>query len=166
MDNKKPTFRPMKNGYDRFAVDDAVDRMNFQIETLTQQLDSYSKQVTHANEQLTLIKSRYQSLIGELTIRERAADDIARLALKEANAIIDTAQNNADSIVREALSTARLLLVEIARIGEDAKDVKEEMQIKLQALSKTLDEFEIPVMPGQQLLESEKINDFEQDKPD
>jgi len=161
MEAKKPKFRLMKNGYDRFAVDDAVDRLSFENETMRQQLDSYRSQINHASEQLSQIKTRYQALISELTVREKAADDIARLALKEANTIIDTAQNNADTIVREALSTARLLLTEIARIGNDAKDVKEEMQLKLQALAKALEEFEIPAIPAADLIQKDK----EQDKP-
>jgi cell division initiation protein len=161
MDIKKPKFRLMKNGYDRFAVDDAVDRISFENETMRQQLESYRNQINHAGEQLSQIKIRYQSLISELTVREKAADDIARLALKEANTIIDTAQNNADTIVREALSTARQLLSEIARIGNDAQDVKEEMQMKLEALLQALDEFEIPAIPAAEFL----AKDFEQDKP-
>ncbi|TFG82635.1 MAG: cell division protein DivIVA [Erysipelotrichales bacterium] len=160
MEIKKPKFRLMKNGYDRFAVDDAVDRMFFENETMRQQLETYRSQINHAGEQLNQIKTRYQALISELTVREKAADDIARLALKEANTIIDTAQNNADAIVREALSTARQLLAEIARIGNNAKDVKEEMKIKLQALIKALEDFEIPDIPGSDQI----INDKEQDK--
>jgi cell division initiation protein len=161
METKKPKFRLMKNGYDRFAVDDTVDRLSFENETMRQQLESYRSQINHASEQLSQIKTRYQALISELTVREKAADDIARLALKEANTIIDTAQYNADTIVREALSTARFLLTEIARIGNDAKDVKEEMQMKLQALAKALEDFEIPVIPNGDLL----LKDKEQDKP-
>jgi len=161
MSINKPKFRLMKNGYDRFAVDDAVDRLFFENETMRKQLDSYRSQVNHAGEQLSQIKTRYQALISELTVREKAADDIARLALKEANIIIDTAQNNADTIVREALSTARFLLTEIARIGQDAKDVKVEMQMKLQALAKALEEFEIPEIPNPDFI----TKDEEQDKP-
>lgn len=161
MEVPKPKFRLMKNGYDRFAVDDTVDRLFFENETMRQQLDSYRNQVDHAANQFSQIKSRYQALVSELTIREKAADDIARLALKEANTIIDTAQNNADTIVREALSTARMLLTEIARIGQDAKDVKVEMQMKLQALQKALEDFEIPAIPSAEHL----YNDEEQDKP-
>ncbi len=161
METKKPKFRLMKYGYDRFAVDETVDRLSFENETMHQQLESYRSQINHAGEQLNQIKIRYQSLMSELTVREKAADDIARLALKEANTIIDSAQNNADMIVREALSTARLLLSEIARIGNDAKDVKEEMQLKLQALAKSLEEFEIPAIPAADLITKDK----EQDKP-
>lgn len=106
MEPGTPKFRVMKNGYDRFAVDDAVDRYVREIDSLKKQLDLTSRQIQSANEQLAVIRQRYQTLVSELTVKEKAADDIARLALKEANTIIETAQNNADAIVSEALTTA------------------------------------------------------------
>jgi len=161
MEAAKPKFRIMKKGYDRFAVDDTIDRMRFDLENQKAQLASYMKQAEMANEQLNLIKQRYQSLISELNVREKAADDIARLALREANTVISSAQNNADSIVQEALSTAKLVLVEIARISKDAKDVKTDMQAQLQALAASLEAFSVPTVPAIQILDKK---DNEQDK--
>ena len=60
MEAKKPKFRIMKVGYDRFAVDDAIDRLQFELDAKEKQLQSYSKQIEFANEQLNLIKERYQ----------------------------------------------------------------------------------------------------------
>ena len=36
----RPTFRVMKNGYDRFAVDDAIERYAAQVDQLQKQLDA------------------------------------------------------------------------------------------------------------------------------
>lgn len=158
MAEPKPRFRISKHGYDRFSVDDTLDRLTFERESLKQQLDTYGRQITEANEQLASIKTRYQNLVSELGVREKAADDIARLALKEANSVIASAQNNADSIVREALSTARMVLVEIARISKEAKVIKHEMHDQLEALTQALNSFVIPVIPAVSLV-SEKDND-------
>lgn len=156
---RKPRFRITKQGYDRFTVDDTLDRLTFEIETLKTQLETYSKQMDEANAQLTDIKARYQTLLGELNVREKAADDIARLALKEANTVIASAQNNADTIVKEALSTARIVLVEIARISKEAKGVKKEMQDQVAALTKALDDFVIPSLPALRYLNQPNDND-------
>ena len=156
---RKPRFRITKQGYDRFTVDDTLDRLTFEIETLKTQLETYSKQMDEANAQLTDIKARYQTLLGELSVREKAADDIARLALKEANTVIASAQNNADTIVKEALSTARIVLVEIARISKEAKGVKKEMQDQVAALTKALDDFVIPSLPALRYLIQPNDND-------
>lgn len=153
----KPQFRIMKNGYDRFAVDDAIERYQTEIEALEKKLDLYSRQVETATEQLNMIKSRYQSLVTELAVKEKAADDISRMALKEANSIIDTAQNNADSIVREALSTARLILVDVSRLTSEISGMKSEVRNQLTTLQKSLDEFTIPALPALEWLESQKL---------
>lgn len=148
MAKAKPQFRMMKNGYDRFAVDDAINDYHAQIEMMEKQLELYGKQVVSTKEQLDQIKLRYQTLVSELAIKEKAADDIARLALKEANMIIDTAQSNADSIVKEALSTARLVLVELSSLSKEAHGMKEDMKLQLDALMNSIDEFEFPVVPN------------------
>lgn len=153
----KPQFRIMKNGYDRFAVDDAIERYQSEIENLEKKLELYSRQVETATDQLNMIKTRYQSLVTELAVKEKAADDISRMALKEANSIIDTAQNNADSIVREALSTARLILVDVSRLTSEISGMKAEVKNQLTTLQKSLDEFTIPTLPALEWLESQKL---------
>lgn len=153
----KPQFRIMKNGYDRFAVDDAIERYQNEIEALEKKIDLYSRQVETATEQLNMIKMRYQSLVTELSVKEKAADDISRMALKEANSIIDTAQNNADSIVREALSTARLILVDVSRLTSEISGMKSDVRTQLTSLMKSLDEFTLPTLPALEWLEDQKL---------
>ena len=75
MEPGTPKFRLMKNGYDRFAVDNAVDRYVQEIDSLKKQLDLTSRQIQSANEQLAVIRQRYQTLVSELTVKEKAADD-------------------------------------------------------------------------------------------
>lgn len=156
MEPEKAKFRIMKNGYDRFAVDDAVDRYVQEIDSLKKQLDLTGRQIQSANEQLAVIRQRYQTLVSELTVKEKAADDIARLALKEANTIIETAQNNADAIVNEALTTARIIINDLSRIAAEATEIKGDMKGQLTSLMDTLDKFEIPPVPKSEWLDNEK----------
>lgn len=162
MDEKQAKFRILKKGYDRFAVDDTIDRLTFDLSQKEAQLQSYMKEAQAAHDQLTLIKERYHSLMSELNVREKAADDIARLALKEANAVIASAQNNADTILKEALSTAKMVLVEIARLSSEAKDIKADMKEKLEVLTQSLEAFKIPSVPALKMME--QYND-KQDAP-
>ena len=163
MEENKAKFRMMKKGYDRFAVDDHIERLEFELDAKNQQLQSYMRQVETATEQLSLLKQRYQSLVTEIGVREKAADDIARLALKEANNVIHSAQNNADAILKDALSTARMVLIEISRIAREAHGLKKDMQEQLIALSQTLDAFEVPKFPSFTVIKEEQ--DEEQDAP-
>jgi len=150
----KPKFRIMRQGYDRFAVDDTVNELQFQLEDSQAKLDTYMKQVEYMNYQLNELKDKYRQVLYELSEKERAVDDISRMALKEAGVIIDAAQDNADTIVREALVTAKTILVEIAKISQDVKSSRITLIRKLNMIGDTLNKFEIPNAPDLNWLKS------------
>lgn len=148
MTDNKPRFRLMKNGYDRFAVDDLVDRLLEELVSNQIKVDAYRKHVEQVDQQLVLLKDKHQRLVEDLQTKERAAEDISRIALREASQIIDAAQHNADAIIKEALITARSVLLEIARISDNVKGARTSLQDKLAHISEGLDLFDIPVPPG------------------
>ncbi len=148
MTAQRPTFRVMRNGYDRFAVDDAVDRYAAQVDQLQKKLELYQQQLVETTRQLETLKNRYQQLLNEDASRKEAAENIARLSLREANEIIDTAQKNADDIIKTALGTSRMILVDLSKLYAQAGNVKSGMKDELNTLLKQLDEFRIPQMPN------------------
>jgi len=143
----------MKNGYDRFAVDDAIDQYAQQIEQLQKKLSLYQQQLVETTRTLEDMKQRYQQILTTEQSRQEAADNIARLSLREANEIISTAQKNADEIIREAISTARLILIDLTKLYSQATDVKGDMKKQLEQLLQQLDDFRIPQMPDMRWLE-------------
>lgn len=153
MSTQKPTFRVMKNGYDRFAVDDAIDQYAQQIEQLQKKLSLYQQQLVETTRTLEDMKQRYQQILTTEQSRQEAADNIARLSLREANEIISTAQKNADEIICEAISTARLILIDLTKLYSQATDVKGDMKKQLEQLLQQLDDFRIPQMPDMRWLE-------------
>ena len=153
MSTQKPTFRVMKNGYDRFAVDDAIDQYAQQIEQLQKKLSLYQQQLVETTRTLEDMKQRYQQILTTEQSRQEAADNIARLSLREANEIISTAQKNGDEIIREAISTARLILIDLTKLYSQATDVKGDMKKQLEQLLQQLDDFRIPQMPDMRWLE-------------
>ena len=153
MTAQKPTFRVMKNGYDRFAVDDAIDRYAAMVDQLQRKVELYQQQLVETTRQLEEIKGKYESLQAMDASRKEAAENIARLSLREANQIIATAQKNADEIIRTAISTSRLILVDLSKLYSQAGEVKTEMKGELTDLIKALDSFRIPEMPDLKWLE-------------
>ena len=147
MTSPRPTFRVMKNGYDRFAVDDAVDRYASRVDQLERKLTSYQQQLDETNARLMKLQADYQNLENSVDAQRQAAENIARLSLREANEIIETARQNADAIIRESLITARLILTDLSKLYGDANDVKASTLVKLDGLIKELEEFELPKMP-------------------
>ena len=149
----RPTFRVMKNGYDRFAVDDAVERYAAQVDQLERRLAQYEKQLSETSARLAQLQAQYQNLENSVEAQRAAADSIARLSLREANEIIDTARRNADAIIHESLVTARLILTDLSRLYGDADIVKEATRAKLETLLRELDDFTLPKMPDMRWLE-------------
>ena len=147
MTSPRPTFRVMKNGYDRFAVDDAVDRYASRVDQLERKLTSYQQQLDETNARLMKLQADYQNLENSVDAQRQAAENIARLSLREANEIIETARQNADAIIRESLITARLILTDLSKLYGDANDVKASTLVKLDGLIRELEEFELPKMP-------------------
>lgn len=157
MTAKRPIFRVMKNGYDRFAVDDAIEKYAATVDELQQRITLYQRQAAEDETKIKELEKKYAELESSLEAKQAAADDIARLSLREANEIIGTAKKNADQIINEALGTARLILTDLSRLYNQAGVVKGDMYEQIDGLRNDLDKFELPKMPDLRWLdEAEK----------
>jgi nicotinic acid mononucleotide adenylyltransferase len=70
----------MKNGYDRFAVDDAIENYAVQIEQLEKKVELYQQKLADTMYQLDQAKQSCQQLMNQDAARREAAENIARLA--------------------------------------------------------------------------------------
>ena len=157
MTAKRPVFRVMKNGYDRFAVDDAIEKYAATVDELEKRITLYQRQAAEDETKIKELEKKYAELESSLEAKQAAADDIARLSLREANEIIGTAKKNADQIINEALGTARLILTDLSRLYNQAGVVKGDMYEQIDGLRNDLDKFELPKMPDLRWLdEAEK----------
>nr|WP_283809456.1 DivIVA domain-containing protein [Copranaerobaculum intestinale] len=147
-------FDTMKNGYNRFQVDDCLMKLHDEIAMLTHKVELYRMRSEDVEEQLKDIKQKYEFVVTGLAAKEKAAEDMSRLAMREANTIVNTAQQNADVIVKEALMTARSILLDIAGLGKEAAQLKGSMKEQLDVLEKALNAFEVPPIPDMELLNS------------
>lgn len=138
----------MRQGYDRFEVDKAVRKLEEEKAQLLEQVALNKSQILTLLEQRDGITKRFAQVTKDLSIREKAAEEMARLALREANSIIETAYGNADLIVREALSTARQLLIEISRISSQSQEIRVELNEKVEVLQEILQGLEFPEIPN------------------
>lgn len=152
----KQLFDTMKNGYNRYQVEDYLNELEEKMAMLNRKVEMYRKRSEEVEQQLTLIKRKYQYVVDNLAAKEQAADDMARMAMRESNRIVETAQANADVIVKEALMSARSILLEVAKMGSEATELKGNMYEQLKIISKALDDFEIPPLPDMDLLKKDE----------
>lgn len=148
-------FDTMKNGYNRYQVEDYIQTQKLQMESLQKKLEKANLLKEELTREYQELETRYRDVSENLEVKEKAADEMTRMAMKEANMIVDTAHRNADAIVKEALMMARGILMEVARLGDEANDLKGSMRKELQKITQALDDFETPEIPDLDLLKKE-----------
>ena len=148
-------FDTMKNGYNRYQVEDYIQTQKLQMESLQKKLEKANLQKEEITREYQELETRYRDVSENLEVKEKAADEMTRMAMKEANMIVDTAHRNADAIVKESLMMARGILMEVARLGDEANDLKGSMRKELQKITQALDDFETPEIPDLDLLKKE-----------
>ena len=149
---KVSPFAKSQTKYQEAARKQELERVQQENQMLREQLKRSATQIQMANQQMRSLKQRYLSLVNELSVREKAAEEISRLALKEANQIIETARGNADLIVKEAMTNAKGVFIEISRLSKETSVAKQDIQGKLDNMSDMLDSFQIPEIPNLSLL--------------
>ena len=148
-------FDTMKNGYNRYQVEDYTQTQKLQMESLQKKLEKANLLKEELTREYQELETRYRDVSENLEVKEKAADEMTRMAMKEANMIVDTAHRNADAIVKESLMMARGILMEVARLGDEANDLKGSMRKELQKITQALDDFEAPEIPDLDLLKKE-----------
>ena len=148
-------FDTMKNGYNRYQVEDYIQTQKLQMESLQKKLEKANLLKEELTREYQELETRYRDVSENLEVKEKAADEMTRMAMKEANMIVDTAHRNADAIVKESLMMARGILMEVARLGDVANDLKGSMRKELQKITQALDDFEAPEIPDLDLLKKE-----------
>ena len=154
MENKPgELFKTRYKGYDKRSVDDFHFQTNIKLDEASKRIESLEQEISNLKAEYDKLQSEYTVLKDSIVAREKAADEISRVALKEANRITTTAQLNADSIVKEALATARQILIQMSNLGNEAIFLKKHVKERMNRLSKVIDEFTLPNIPSLDCLE-------------
>ena len=114
-------------GYDKQTVDNLMIDYENQINKLKNQISSLNDELDHLKEQNSLLQHR-------VNITEKTNEEIARLALKEASALIDKAKRNANMILKESLDYVRSLSSEM----NDFKDQAIKFRSSVQKMSQDI----------------------------
>ena len=145
-------FDAMKNGYNRYQVDDAIAKLTEENNLLKSKLDAYISQAEADKKNYDQLLEKYNILSRDIEIKERAANDIATIAIKEANDIVQSANLNADAIVKEALLSAREILASVSKLGLEAMEIKANLNDQLNVLTNAIENFDIPPIPNPDLM--------------
>ena len=123
-------------GYDKQTVDNLMIDYENQINKLKNQISSLNDELDHLKEQNSLLQHR-------VNITEKTNEEIARLALKEASALIDKAKLNANMILKESLDYVRSLSSEMNDFKDQAIKFRSSVQKMSQDILDTIDNSEV-----------------------
>ena len=123
-------------GYDKQTVDNLMIDYENQINKLKNQISSLNDELDHLKEQNSLLQHR-------VNITEKTNEEIARLALKEASALIDKAKRNANMILKESLDYVRSLSSEMNDFKDQAIKFRSSVQKMSQDILDRIDNSEV-----------------------
>ena len=146
-------FKIKYKGYDVRAVDEYFYQNGNELEDAIKRAETAEKELSELKQKYETLYAEHAALTNSIESREKAADEISRIALKEANTIVETANRNADSIVKEALATARQILVEMSNLGNEAIFLKRHVKERMGRLARVIDDFTLPNIPSLDCLE-------------
>lgn len=123
-------------GYDKQTVDGLIKDYQNQIEDLEKLITNLTDELDHVKKQNSLLQHR-------VNITEKTNEEIARLALKEASALIDKAKRNANMILKESLDYVRSLSGEMNDFKDQAIKFRSSIQQMSQDILDTIDNSEV-----------------------
>lgn len=146
----------MKNGYNRYEVDDALTQLNEDIS----EKDNIIRTTQKEHEELKLkydeLLAKYDSLMQSLEAKEKANEEMTRFAIKEANTIISTAKSNADLLIEDALAAARGILWEVSSLAQSTQAHKAGMYDEIGRIERALDAFQVVEIPNVDVLKDKE----------
>lgn len=150
----KKTFHFMKNGYNRYEVDDELTTLQQEIASKDLLLATSKREFSDLSKEYEKLKKEFD-LLSKLS-NEKANEELTRFAIKEANTVIETAKNNADLLIEDALAVARGILWEVSKLAQSTSEQKGTMYEEIARIEKALDAFQPIEIPNVDVLNDKK----------
>lgn len=117
--------------------------VNMYLDTVSQTMSELNKQIADLKVQLQRVNEEKAFLVQRDTVTQKTNEEIARLALKEASALIDKAKKNANMILKESMEYVKGLDHEVNGFKDEAKDFRNQIVKISEELLETIDNSEI-----------------------
>ena len=122
-------FSCENNGYNRHEVNQFVEHIISQTETLISNAKLQKKEIENLNEILNHYKNIENSLNAAIFKAEKACEIMVKIASEKATTIINDAKNNADIIVNEALLKAEKIENDNQKLERNARKLEQKMKL-------------------------------------
>lgn len=130
------SFTKVFRGYNVDEVDEAIDDLESQIEKQKNEIESLKEELHNVQEENAIMANRS-------SITEKANEEIARLALKEASDLITKAKRNANMILKESMEYVRSLHDDLDGFKKEALSFRKNVIKMQEEMLETIDKSEI-----------------------
>lgn len=120
------------NGYSRREVNDFVDEVLKETETIVSKLKNQQSEIEKLQKEVDYYREMKDMMKNALTRAEESSNKIKKMAIEESEILIRDAKDNASRIVNEALLKAKQTEEERTRIEKNMKVFKEKLRNNMQ----------------------------------
>ncbi|RYM07248.1 DivIVA domain-containing protein [Sporolactobacillus sp. THM7-7] len=148
-------------GYDEDEVNDFLDQIIKDYETLIRDKKDLEHQVNNLEEKLSHFSDIETTLNKSILVAQETAEEVKQNANKEAKLIVMEAKKNADRIINEALEKSRKVTLNIEELKKEANVYRTRFRMLIEAqleLLKSDDWKKLSDKPGEEP-DAEENND-------
>lgn len=120
------------NGYSRREVNDFVDEVLKETETIVSKLKNQQSEIEKLQKEVDYYREMKDMMKNALTRAEESSNKIKKMAIEESEILIRDAKDNASRIVNDALLKAKQTEEERTRIEKNMKVFKEKLRNNMQ----------------------------------
>ncbi|MFC0301492.1 DivIVA domain-containing protein [Virgibacillus soli] len=133
LDIHNKVFSKKIRGYDDDEVNEFLDQVIKDYETVIREKKDLEEQVTQLDERLRHFTNIEETLNKSILVAQETAEEVKGNATKEAKLIIKEAEKNADRIINESLSKARKVAIEVEELKKQAKVFRTRLKMLVEA---------------------------------
>lgn len=120
-------------GYDEDEVNDFLQQVIHDYETLIREKKELEKKVKNTEEKLSHFSNIETTLNKSILVAQETAEEVKQNANKEAKLIVMEAKKNADRIINEALEKSRKVTLNIEELKREANVYRTRFQMLIEA---------------------------------
>ncbi|WP_339227621.1 DivIVA domain-containing protein [Oceanobacillus sp. FSL K6-2867] len=133
LDIHNKEFTRKIRGYDEDEVNEFLDQVIKDYETVIREKKELDEKVKQLNERLGHFTNIEETLNKSILVAQETAEEVKGNATKESKLIIKEAEKNADRIINEALSKSRRISMDVEELKKQAKVFRTRLRMLVQA---------------------------------
>lgn len=133
LDIHNKEFPVKMRGYDQDEVNNYLDQIIRDYEIVLKDKRDFESKLKFAEEKVEHFNTLQESLNKSIIVAQEAADRLKENAAKEAEIIRLEAENNADNLLNEAVSTARKITAETEELKKQGRIFRQRLQLIIES---------------------------------